>query len=107
MRQPIYRLDDAAQRNRENPSTFYVPGDEDFSALKPGDFCKLIFEAKRNGEGPNAERMWVRVTSVNGGEIRGTLSNTPVFLDDELQHGDEIVFQRCHVADILSKDDES
>lgn len=89
-------LGNCVERARAYPESFRIPPEEDRLALEEGDWAKLVFE-----EGERGERMWVKVTRVEGpGRYEGVLDNMPVMLVD-VQAGDEVEFGAEHVASIL------
>lgn len=91
-----HTLADAQQRHDESPETFHIPSDADLRAIEPGSHVKLIFEA---ADGPG-ERMWVRVTEIDGEQYVGSLDNDP-FIMTHLGRGDTIHFERRHIASTL------
>lgn len=91
-----YTLADAQQRHDEFPQSFHVPSDADLRAVKVGDHVKLIFEGD---DGPS-ERMWVRVTKIEGDQYAGALDNQP-FIMTHLSLGTTIHFERRHIAATL------
>lgn len=96
-----WHLGDGIAYNLESPDTFFIPSREDIDFLVPGDVVKLIFEA--NGrtyglDGCNGERMWVKVTKINGDSFEGKLSNHPAVWGN-LYYGDKLKFTRKHIID--------
>lgn len=83
----------AAERAQQNPETFAPTTGDDLADLKPGDFVKICIigvDDERHGE-----RMWVEVTQIEGGTIRGTLANHPHFVP--LSHGATLEFGKGNV----------
>ncbi|QUP87104.1 DUF2185 domain-containing protein [Exiguobacterium sp. PFWT01] len=71
-------LDDAHALHRAAPYTFYIPSTAVLSRLKVDDYVKLIFATDvAEPDGYRGERMWVRITSVNGNQFEGVLDNEP------------------------------
>lgn len=101
-RTPIVLLNVEAL-HRKHPATFRIHPRADRATIPVGGFAKLLFR-NPNRSGPEAERMWVRVTGRNGGgrsktRYTGTLANTPLYIDP-LHEGDPVEFGPEHVADI-------
>ena len=99
----IWYLDDARELVEQAPYTFYIPSPEVIAMLQPGDEVKLIFRFDEDddddgGEEIAVERMWVRITEIDGDDFRGELDNQPVAIP-ELQLGDEIEFSSYHIID--------
>ena len=91
---PTYHLVDAVQRSQSS-STFFIPSLDERMSLCRGDFAKLIFN--------NEERMWVKVTGVEGGgRYVGELRNHPVVVDS-VRYGDSIHFEARHISDLTSE----
>lgn len=92
-------LEDARELAEEAPYTFYVPSPEVIDMLQPGDVVKLIFHCDNgNPDDYSAERMWVRITEVEGDDFRGVLDSEPVNIPD-LHTGDEIDFASYHIIE--------
>jgi hypothetical protein len=114
MREPDFELDgwcleDAEERHRESPKTFWIPALEDRRRLGPGDHAKLIFRiAVDDPAAPAAvERMWVLVRERAGEGWFGLLDNHPraIAENDEFWSGVEIPFASRHVIDIEPGDE--
>ncbi|WP_426990817.1 DUF2314 domain-containing protein [Pseudarthrobacter sp. Y6] len=88
-------LIDGCQRNHENPDSFPIPEPEAKELIRPGSYVKLMFATPSC-----AERMWVLTTARNGPKLKGTLSNEPFLLSDELALGDHVTFTLDNVIDI-------
>jgi hypothetical protein len=96
-RKQSWRLDDAAIIAAENPYTFYKPSAEAVALLRPGNRVKLIFEFDSDDpEAPRAERMWVRISRIEGDRFYGVLRNDPLYIRD-LQDGDPVEFEARHI----------
>jgi uncharacterized protein DUF2314 len=91
-----WHLDSGVRRNREHPDTFWIPSEEERSAVAPGMEVKLAFDMRDGWE----ERMWVTVVAVKGRKLIGKLDSIPVGIP-RLLAGDEIKFKREHIIDIL------
>lgn len=96
--QPKYTLRDPRPIAAWAPYTFFLPTQAALDAIAPGDLVKLIFEPTSPDAEWDAEKMWLKVTEVNGSELEGSLANEPVEIP--LQHGDTVRFARHHVIDI-------
>jgi hypothetical protein len=90
-------LDDVERLHEENPDSFFVPGREKRQALRVGDSVKLVFRFSPSVENVSGERMWVEVTSADGGEYTGRLLNEPSRMRS-LRAGDSVSFGPQHVA---------
>jgi hypothetical protein len=99
-RKPSWYLEDAEDRARVAPDTFFIPPRDVRHDLTAGDIVKLLFFI-RNPEpgGLEAERMWVEVKSAAEGIYVGELLNAPSVIRD-LKPGDRVVFEAKHVAAI-------
>jgi hypothetical protein len=92
-------LKDAAQIAAAHPYTFYKPSAVAIALCRPGNFVQLIFAFKSPyPQGPEAERMWVRIARIKNGRFRGKLANDPVFIAD-LKRGDVVDFDSRHIID--------
>lgn len=88
-------LIDGCKRNLENPDSFPIPEREAKELIRPGSYVKLMFAITAC-----AERMWVLTTARNGAKLKGTLSNEPFLLSDDLALGDQVAFTLDNVIDI-------
>ena len=91
-----YELEDCYKMAIANPETFEIPTAKDLNELQITDYVKLIFKQS----GHNNERMWVRLTYIDGPTFFGTLDNDPYILTN-VKHGDMIKFRARHIAGIL------
>lgn len=99
MKAQSWHLRDAEQSRKDNPYTFYKPGNEITDKLGPGDHARLIFGFEPQAEdGCSGERMWVTITSKHGNEFKGLLENIPIYIQ-ELNQGDLITFGSNHIID--------
>ncbi|OEJ12998.1 hypothetical protein BFL38_00060 [Brachyspira hampsonii] len=90
-----YYLENAFELNKEYPDTFKIPSKEETYSLKPDDYVKLIFTE----ENAVPERMWVKITNINGNNFTGILDNDPYCLKS-VKCGDKIVFKTENIIDI-------
>ena len=94
-----WTLDDAEERARKHPYTFWKPSHQLTEKIRPGDLVKLIFVLTERGpDDPHAERMWVEVTEVTDQGFVGTLDNIPQYIPD-FEHGTIIEFESRHIID--------
>lgn len=63
------------------------------TVLYKGMFVKKLFT-----EGDETEHMWVRLTSINGNELEGTLDNDPLLFKN-IKFGDVISFNRDEIEE--------
>ena len=89
-------LSNVEETAKANPKTFKIPSRKDRKTLKPGDHAKLIFCEE--------ERMWVKVTGVEGNRYLGELDNEPIVLTS-LTLGDAVVFGPEHICQLHRADD--
>src|SRR5437870_1850063 len=74
-----WALDNGEERHRQSPDTFEIPSEAVRRSLKPGDTVKLLFREKDGPErSVQCERMWVRVTGMEGDRYVGRLDSQPV-----------------------------
>lgn len=98
-----YTLDDPRPIQKAAPYTYFLPSDADLDSLRPDDLAKLIFRSHPPGPEWGAERMWVRITAVEGDVMRGVLDNVPSDMP-QLKLGAKIGFRRHHVIDLRPAD---
>jgi hypothetical protein len=67
--------------------------------VRAGDLVKLVFEWELPFEKYVAERMWVRITNVEGDALEGVLDNTPTETG-RLQPGDLVRFSPVNIVSI-------
>lgn len=102
------QLEDVEKIAREYPDSFFIPPEAERRSQKIGGLVRLHFLLEEPGEDePRAERMWVEVTRECDASqpYEGTLTNEPAFIED-LQAGDQVTFEPCHIArTLIGKDD--
>ena len=82
--------------------TFDLPTRKELLKVKPGYWVKLILTDEK---GDSGERMWVRVTKVDGTYGYGYLDNEPLDpITLGVKRGDEVKF---HLGDVISLLDEN
>jgi len=96
-----YALDDAEERNRENPDTFQIPPRAARDNLDTGQIVKLLFAITAGGE-EQVERMWVIFERRDGAEYVGRLDNRPMSTG-AIQAGMLVRFEPRHVIAIHPK----
>lgn len=94
-----YTLSDVVDIHNQYPETFEIPTTDEVNNIKIGDYCKLIFKVDQLSYRADAERMWVKVTSIDGNQYVGTLANDPVVVD--LVFGGVIAFGMRNIASIM------
>ena len=87
-----------AIKNPPKTDTFFLPNEEHIATVSSDDYVKLIFVDEHN----NAERMWVKVISINEKYWQGTLENKAVTLT--IKHGALVIFKPEQIIDVLKKD---
>lgn len=95
-----YELADVQAMHTKDP-TLLVPHLQDLTAIKSGDYVRLLFVYPPCGARCSQERMWVRVEHHDrrSGVIIGILTSDPVCIDWEtLRWGDQIT---CHEVNVL------
>lgn len=80
--------------------TFFLPGEAELAAIRQQDHVKLLFDYPHQTETWAAERMWVKVTHVEGDRLRGELDNEPDEPTSPLVLGQMVDFQRHHILAI-------
>lgn len=99
-----WKLENVALIAKESPYTFYLPSEEVIKQLKIGDVVKLMFNCEvENDQGWSAERMWVEITSREGGQFQGFLDNDPYYIPD-IKAGDELSFNPHHIMQTSLED---
>jgi hypothetical protein len=103
-------LDDAEERHREAPETFFIPELEVRQSLQAGDFAKLIFRIAVAGDNPlSVQRMWVIVCVRTPTGYVGMLDNEPgdIAENSEFWLGTELAFEYRHVIAVMHSNPES
>jgi Uncharacterized protein conserved in bacteria (DUF2314) len=98
-----WELDDGEELHRQHPRRFFIPSRQARGSLQVDDVARLRFVLTARGpDQPQAERMWVQVTSVNDGGYTGILDCNPTAIRD-LEAGDTVFFEPRHVIAILDE----
>jgi len=84
---------------REAPYTYFLPDPQELAALRPGDWIKVVFDQTEDEAECPAERMWIRIEAIAGGEVFGRLDNLPEEIS-RLKRGDPVRAPICHAIDI-------
>lgn len=95
-----WQLESGVERHAESPESFEIPDESIRSRLVPGCDAKLIF-ALRGHDGPQVERMWVRITGYTDIGYAGVLNNEPQIPDAPIGLGDRVEFGPDHIIDAL------
>lgn len=95
-----YTIDDPNPIAEGAPYTYFLPTENELLALQPGDLVKLVFRSHPPGLEWDAERMWVKLSAVNRGQLLGTLDNEPSDMP-QLKAGDIVSFRRADIIAIL------
>jgi len=95
----VWYLEDVRDLIEVAPYTFYIPSPEVIAMLKPGHTVKLSFMwDDEESDEATSEQLWVRITEINGDELRGELDSEPEDIP-ELEPGDAIDFVIDHIID--------
>lgn len=92
----VYTLLDGVKQHQLHPATFIIPSLEEKSALNVDDIIKLCFEE----EGKCSERMWVKITHIDGDNFEGLLDNEPFALEN-IELNDVVKFNSKHIIGIF------
>lgn len=96
-----YYLENILERHLADARHFLKPTDEEIYNLKTGDEVRLFFVMNsENKENCRAERMWVEITEIKGGNFKGILNNQPHYIRD-INEGDEIEFTKDNIATVI------
>jgi hypothetical protein len=107
MTEPGYFLDDPRPIRAEAPYTYYLPNAAQIAGVGIADTVQLLFAYTHDCAEYGVERMWVKVTSILGDELQGTLCNEPYEPTSPLKHGELVKFHRHHMIDIMWNTPES
>jgi len=80
---------DAQKMHKEYPKTFFAPSEKDLEKVTKGSYVKIA---------SGGERFWVKVESVKGNVVKGTVDND--LLDTKkhgLKHGDTVTFLKKNI----------
>lgn len=103
-----WSLVDTTEHATQYKYTFYLPSEKVIHKIAVGENVKLMFGFE--SDIPNvfsAERMWVKVESIDGqGGYTGQLNNVPAYIDD-LSPGDPISFRDSHIINTDHDDDDN
>lgn len=89
----MIQLVDAQAMAVANPTTFEAPDKKELDEVKVGDSVKICIN--------NQERLWVEVTEINGGHLKGKIDNCPIVIDD-VAFGDAISFRKENIYNIFN-----
>lgn len=91
----LYTLLDGIKQNELFPETFKIPSKYDIAKLQVGEHVKLCFQE----EGKTSERMWVKLTKIDGDKFEGKLDNDPFNLES-IECGDKVSFNSKHIISL-------
>jgi hypothetical protein len=97
---PVFHIDDPRSSAADAPYTFFLPSAEQLAAVAPGDHVKIVVRSRLPDREWDAERMWVKVTAVDGDSVTGDLDNEPFDIPG-LHSGETLHFPRSAAVDIL------
>jgi len=86
------QLVDAQAMARKYPKTFEAPDEKELKEVKVGDSVKVCIN--------NKERLWVEVTEIDGGDLKGRIDNHPIF-EDSIDFGSAIQFKKENIYAIF------
>lgn len=95
-----YTIDDPRPIAEGAPYTYFLPSENELLALAPNDQVKIVFRSHPPSPKFDAERMWVKITTMNGNDLIGKLDNVPYDMP-QLKPDDLIAFKRSDVISIL------
>ncbi|MFC6356692.1 hypothetical protein [Luethyella okanaganae] len=85
-----------------------MPSSDEVGSLTAGDHVKLMFDVKGRRtygkDGFTGERIWVRITKVDGDRFEDMLDNVPAVWA-RLEPGDKLKFERRHIIDYEYNDE--
>jgi len=88
----MIQLVNAQEMAKAHPDTFSAPDKDELNHIKVGSSVKVCVN--------NKERLWVEVTSIDGGQLKGKIDNCPVVIN-EVAFGDAISFRKENIYDIF------
>lgn len=89
----MIQLVDAQQMAKAYPGTFEAPDQKELDLVKVGDSVKICIN--------NKERLWIEVTEINGGQLKGKIDNCPIVIED-VNFGDFISFRKENIYSIFN-----
>jgi len=94
-----YVLEDPRPIAEEAPYTFFLPDTAYINALLVGDLVKIVFQYTVPVEQYPAERMWVKISSIENDHFTGVLGNEPY--EKIIKYGEIVNFERYHILDFV------
>jgi hypothetical protein len=91
-------LIDAVEHQKQHPSTFELPDEQNRCAVKEGEWAKLIFAFPTEPE-HTFERMWVKIIAVRPTWYGVSLDNIPK-TSGYVSIGDKFRFEPRHIISI-------
>jgi hypothetical protein len=98
-----YEIDDPRINAARAPYTYFLPSPERVALLLPGDLAKLVIRPVPGGRKYDAERMWIKITKIEGENLFGLLDNQP-FDIPSLDPGAPVAFKAWHVIECIMMD---
>lgn len=97
-----WALESAVERKRKFPE-FELPDEFLLQSLRAGSLVKLLFlfPVRKGSDETQCERMWVRISSIDGQSLVGALSNDPQS-STNLKLGDQVAFSKDHISAIYT-----
>lgn len=94
-----FKLESAQGMAVQHPDTFEVATiDKLREVVQPGVFAKICILDD------GGERIWTKVTKVDGVKVKATFANEP--FDIDAQHGDRVEYQLHNIYNVTSTDGE-
>lgn len=91
MKKPIF--EDAQQMQKDNPTTFYAPSQQELEKLTVNDLAKVCVQG---------ERFWCIIKQINDQHITGEINNDLVFTHKHgLSDTDVIEFEKKNIYNII------
>ena len=89
----MIQLVNAQEMAKTYPDTFEAPAKEELADIKVGDSVKICIN--------NKERLWVSITEIVGCQLKGTIDNSPITIDD-VSFGDTILLKEENIYSVLN-----
>jgi len=88
---------------QQHPDTFEVSDiDHMREVVQPGVYAKVGI--RRIDGAQNGERIWTKVTDVDGVKVKATLANNPFMIEGEF--GDEVEYELRHIYNVMTEEQE-
>jgi hypothetical protein len=96
-----WELVSAVRMNLLHPKSFHIPTASDINKLGQNSLVKLLFAFADDDNTISLERMWVKITEIDKGELVGTLETNPTKIE-KLKPMTKIKFSSEHIASIIA-----